>query len=207
MRSVADLAVEGRRVLVRCDLNVPLEDGVITDDGRIRASVPTLRELLDAGATVVFGTDGTAPDRTFDVLEKVRFGMWVQRQYFRDTHLIPPGKALEMVTVDAARALRLPDLGSLEPGKLADVTLVDLRRPHLAPIAMVPQRLAYMASGQDVDTVIVDGVIRMRGRTVLGVDEQAIVADATREMWAMVERADVAKYMGIPDGFWGGVRY
>ena len=164
-------------------------------------------ELLDAGATVVFGTDGTAPDRTFDVLEKVRFGMWVQRQHFRDTHLIPPGKALEMVTVDAAKALRLPDLGSLEPGKLADVTLVDLRKPHLAPIAMVPQRLAYMASGQDVDTVIVDGVVRMRGRTVLGVDEDRIMADATREMWAMVERAQVARSMGIPDGFWGSVRY
>ena len=164
-------------------------------------------ELLEAGANVVFGTDGTAPDRTFDLLEKVRFGMWVQRHHFHDSHLIPPGKALEMVTVDAARALRLPDLGSLEPGKLADVTIVDLRKPHLAPIAMVPQRLAYMASGQDVHTVVVNGRVVMRDRAVLTADETTIMRDAERAMWEMVERADVREYMGIPPGFWGSMRY
>jgi len=53
VRSLADLAVEGRRVLVRCDLNVPLDGGTITDDGRIRASVPTLRAILDRGGRPV----------------------------------------------------------------------------------------------------------------------------------------------------------
>jgi phosphoglycerate kinase len=53
VRSVDDLAVEGRRVLIRCDLNVPLEDGRITDDGRIRASLPTIRSVLDRGGDVV----------------------------------------------------------------------------------------------------------------------------------------------------------
>jgi phosphoglycerate kinase len=51
--SSRDLVVEGRTVLVRCDLNVPIKDGVISDDGRIRASLPTLRDLLDRGARVV----------------------------------------------------------------------------------------------------------------------------------------------------------
>lgn len=164
-------------------------------------------ELLDAGANVVFGTDGTAPDRTYDVLEKVRFGMWLQRHHFHDSTLVPPGKALEMVTVDAARALRLPDLGSLERGKLADVTIVDLRKPHLQPIAMVPQRLAYMASGQDVHTVIVNGRVVMRDRVVLTANEAGIMESATAAMWEMVDRAGVREHMGIPDGFWGSVRY
>ncbi|HVF21320.1 MAG TPA: phosphoglycerate kinase [Mycobacteriales bacterium] len=53
MRSLADLAVVGRRVLVRCDLNVPLDGDSITDDGRIRASVPTLRAILDRGGRPV----------------------------------------------------------------------------------------------------------------------------------------------------------
>ena len=54
MKSVADLGdLRGTRVLVRCDLNVPLDGGTITDDGRIRASVPTLTQLRDAGARVV----------------------------------------------------------------------------------------------------------------------------------------------------------
>ncbi|WP_029149655.1 phosphoglycerate kinase [Microbacterium indicum] len=51
LESLGDLA--GKRVFVRCDFNVPLSDGAITDDGRIRAALPTLQALLAAGATVI----------------------------------------------------------------------------------------------------------------------------------------------------------
>lgn len=53
MTALANLAVSGKRVFLRCDLNVPLKDGVITDDGRIRASLPTIKALLDGGASIV----------------------------------------------------------------------------------------------------------------------------------------------------------
>jgi phosphoglycerate kinase len=53
VRTLGELPVEGRRVLVRADLNVPLRDGAVADDARIRASVPTIRELLDRGASTV----------------------------------------------------------------------------------------------------------------------------------------------------------
>jgi len=55
MTSLASLDVAGKRVFLRCDLNVPLKNGVITDDGRIRASLPTITNLLERGATVVIG--------------------------------------------------------------------------------------------------------------------------------------------------------
>ena len=53
MTSLADLDVAGKRVFLRCDLNVPLKDGKITDDGRIRASLPTISTLLAKGASIV----------------------------------------------------------------------------------------------------------------------------------------------------------
>jgi phosphoglycerate kinase len=55
MTSLASLDVAGKRVFLRCDLNVPLKGGVITDDGRIRASLPTITNLLERGATLVIG--------------------------------------------------------------------------------------------------------------------------------------------------------
>jgi phosphoglycerate kinase len=53
MTALSQLAVSGKRVFLRCDLNVPLKEGVITDDGRIRASLPTIKTLLDGGASIV----------------------------------------------------------------------------------------------------------------------------------------------------------
>jgi len=55
MNSLASLDVAGKRVFLRCDLNVPLKDGAITDDGRIRASLPTIKNLLERGASIVIG--------------------------------------------------------------------------------------------------------------------------------------------------------
>lgn len=51
--SLASLDVKGKRVFLRCDLNVPLKDGAITDDGRIRASLPTIKALIESGASIV----------------------------------------------------------------------------------------------------------------------------------------------------------
>ena len=56
MNSLASLDVSGKRVFLRCDLNVPLKDGIIADDGRIRASLPTIRNLLERGASIVIGS-------------------------------------------------------------------------------------------------------------------------------------------------------
>ncbi|MFZ4123262.1 MAG: phosphoglycerate kinase [Candidatus Planktophila sp.] len=65
MNSLASLDVAGKRVFLRCDLNVPLKDGVITDDGRIRASLPTIKNLLERGATIVIGAHLGRPKGVF----------------------------------------------------------------------------------------------------------------------------------------------
>src|SRR6476469_2329280 len=64
-------SLAGKRVIVRCDLNVPLQDGVITDDGRVRASLPTLNALINQGARVVvcshLGRPDGAPDPKYSL--------------------------------------------------------------------------------------------------------------------------------------------
>jgi 5-methylthioadenosine/S-adenosylhomocysteine deaminase len=196
------------------------ELGILRDTGTTVSYCPSARrvysypahcpvtELLDAGVVVAVGTDGTAPDRTFDLFKDMRMAMTLERLRFTDPWRLPPGKALEMVTIDAARALGLDrDLGSLEPGKKADLILVNLRAPHLVPGGMPVHRVVYEATGHDVETVIVDGVVLMEGRRVLSVDETAIVDFAEAEAQQAFQRAGLQPLMAIPPDFWGRSRY
>lgn len=113
-----------------------------------------------------------------------------------------------MVTIDAARALGMErDIGSLEVGKKADVILVDLCKPHLVPLHMPLYRLVYFANGNDVDTVIVDGRVLMRARSVLSVNEREILDAAHCEAEKALERANLKHLTNIPDGVWGRSHY
>ena len=134
-----------------------------------RCPVP---ELLDAGANVCIGSDATAPDRSGDMFRHMQQCMHYHRTFFKDPTWLPPGRVLEMCTIDAAKALGMEkEIGSLEVGKKADIVLVDMRRPHLYPLNMPVSRLIYFANGNDVDTVIVDGRIALQGRKALFVNE------------------------------------
>lgn len=156
----------------------------------IRVRSPVF-EMLEAGVNVVIATDGTAPDRSFDLWRDMRIAQILQRAHFHDGGLLPAGRVLEMCTIRPARALKLDHLiGSLEVGKKADVILVDVEQPHLAPFGIMPvQRLVYHASGQDVSHVIVDGQVLMEERQVRSLDQRRVLADATAAFELMLCRS------------------
>ena len=165
-------------------------------------------ELMAAGGTVAICSDGTAPDRPFDLFRHMQQAMHYHRRHFRDAQVLPPGKALEMVTIDAARALGLEaEIGSLEAGKRADIVLVDMQKPHLFPPDMPLYRLVCFANAADVDTVLVEGRVVMSGRAVPHVDQRAVLADAAREITAAIARSGMQRMSAMPDGFWRRTRY
>ncbi len=161
-------------------------------------------ELAAAGATVCLGSDATAPDRSGDMFRHMQQCMHYHRRHFRDATVMPPGRVLEMCTIEGAKALGLADrIGSLESGKKADLTIVDLRRPHLYPANMPLHRLVYFANGNDVDTVIVDGVVALENGKPTLADENDILDAAQRETERMLDRLDLRPLLQTTDGFWG----
>ncbi len=171
---------------------------------RGRCPVP---ELLDAGARVVLGSDGVAPDRSYDMFRHGWQAMHYHRRHFRDANILPPGKTLEMMTIDAAHALGLGgEIGSVEVGKRADLIVIDMFKPHLYPPNMPVYRIAYFASGADVDTVMVNGTVVMEGRKVLTVDEGRVLEDAARAAETMIARNDLGKLIETPAAIWGRSR-
>ncbi len=164
-------------------------------------------ELLEAGAVVCLGSDATAPDRSGDMFRHMQQCMHYHRRHFRDPKVLPPGKVLEMCTIDAALALGMQDeVGSLEPGKKADVVLLDMRRPHIYPLQMPEYRTVYFANGNDVHTVIVDGVVRLRDRKAVGVNEDVVLDAAQREAELAMERLGLGWALETAPRFWGHVR-
>jgi cytosine/adenosine deaminase-related metal-dependent hydrolase len=167
-----------------------------------RCPVP---EMLQAGVNVAITTDGTSPKTSFDLFQAMRKTQLVNQLLSRDMFLFPPGKLLEMVTIDAARALGWDDeIGSLEVGKKADVIVVELRQPHLSPDFMVVHRLVYEAVGNDVDTVVVDGRVVMDRRNVLSVEEAGVLDRAQEESTKLIERAGLQRHLHEPG--WGRLR-
>ncbi len=205
-------------VLAHCNGISPEEVRILADTGTHVSHSPSARafararcpvpELIAAGVNVALGTDGTGPDRNYDMFKDMRAAFVVQRTHFHDTSYMPPGKVFEMATIDAARSLGLGDvIGSIEPGKYADLTLVNIEQPHLYPWTMPVHRMVYEAAGQDVDTVIVGGEVLMEGRKVLTVDERSVLRAAQREFELALSRSEAEKYTEIPPKFWGKVYY
>lgn len=161
-------------------------------------------ELIARGVTVAIGSDATAPDRSGDMFRHLQQAMHYHRTHFRDPAVLPAGRALAMVTIDAARALGMDaDIGSLEPGKAADIVMVNMNRPHLHPVNMEAYRVACFANGNDVDTVLVGGEVLLRDGQLLRVNSSEILHAAQKEADAMIDRIGATRDLALPSGFWG----
>ena len=133
--------------------------------------------LLSAGVTVGLGTDGAVSSNTLDVLGAVRQAALVHKAAGAPT-AVGAEQAVRMATIEGARALGLGDhLGSLEPGKRADLIVLDLGGPHLRPRHDPWSTLAYAAHSADVRDTVVEGRVLMRGRVLTTFDEAAVLAD------------------------------
>jgi cytosine/adenosine deaminase-related metal-dependent hydrolase len=148
---------------------------------KMASGVTPVRDLRDAGVTVALGSDGAANNNSFDLVREMKTACLVQNSARGRAGTLTAEDALEMATIEGARAVgRADEIGSLEPGKKADVVLVDLSRAHTWPVADPVSNLVYAAHGGNVDTVIVDGRVLLRGGTMVDVDESTILRDAAR---------------------------
>jgi len=151
--------------------------------------VAPVAELRAGGVTVGLGTDGAA-SYTYDLFEVMKMAAMLQKVRQLDAEILTAEDALEMATVDGARVLGLDDqVGNLEPGKRADVIVVDFHRPHLMHNHQLVSKLVYSARGHDVVTSIIDGQVVMEDRRVLTMDEPAVLDRAVEAAADLVERA------------------
>ncbi|HWO25086.1 MAG TPA: amidohydrolase [Kofleriaceae bacterium] len=156
---------------------------------KLAAGIAPVLKLREAGIPVGIGSDGAVSNNTLDILEQTRLAAMLQKHEHQRAEVLPIAEALTMACHDGARVLRLDsDLGDLAPGKLADLILIRTDSPHMQPMLNVTANVLYSAQAADVDTVICDGKLLMRGRKLLTLDKAAILSEVRSRLGRLLQR-------------------
>jgi 5-methylthioadenosine/S-adenosylhomocysteine deaminase len=174
------LASEGTRVVHCPSANLKLGSGIAR-----------IADLDRIGVALAIGADGAPCNNNLDpwielrhaaLLAKVRTGVTA----------MPARRALRLATIDGARALGLDAVtGSIEPGKRADIMVVDLGGAHIEPAGDVFSRLVYACGARDVRHVVIDGALVVKDREHLTIDVERVIAEARVQVKKLRARAGI----------------
>jgi 5-methylthioadenosine/S-adenosylhomocysteine deaminase len=169
------IAQRGARMAL-CSGSIGIIDGI----------VPPAHVFRQAGGPVALGTDQASGNNCISIFNEMKLTALFNKIKYRDPTVMPAWDVLRMATVEGAQAIGLgQEIGSLEPGKQADMIWVDLKELNLWPVLESPIRnivpnLVYAASGHEVTHAMVAGRMVLRDRRVLNADEDAIRDEAQR---------------------------
>lgn len=159
--------------------NLMLGDGI--------APIP---ELLELGVDVGIGVDGAASNNSQDMFEAMKFCLLQHRANWIDASIIKPEDVFEMATIKSAKTLRMEnEIGSLELGKKADITICGLDQIQMTPNVKPISNLVMSANGFNVDTVIINGEIVLKDKEFTKIDVEMVINIANKKIKKMIEKA------------------
>jgi cytosine/adenosine deaminase-related metal-dependent hydrolase len=180
-QDIAKLAATGTSVSHNPSSNSKLASGV--------CKVP---QMLASGVNVALGCDGGPSNNDYDLIREMKLAAILHKAVSLDPLIVPAETALEMATINGARALGLEhEIGSLEVGKKADFAVIDFNRLHTTPSPNPVSTLVYAATGGEVDMVVVDGQIVVEQGQLLSVDEEEIIEEAQKHANSLYKRAGI----------------
>jgi 5-methylthioadenosine/S-adenosylhomocysteine deaminase len=160
------LAKRGVKIVHVPESNMKLSSGV--------ARVP---DMVAKGLTIALGTDGCGSNNDLDLFKEMDSAAKLSKVFEMNPVSLDAFTVLKMATISGAKALGLEkDIGTLEPGKKADIIVVDIGSPHLVPLYNPFSSLVYSAMGSDVKHVMVNGRILYKDRRCLTLDALEIMS-------------------------------
>ena len=149
---------------------------------KLASGFAPIEALRKAGVNLCLGTDGAASNNRLDVLQEMRTAALLAKAVARDAEALPEHAALRAATLGGAHALGLDKvIGSIEPGKAADLTALALRGPELAPCYDPVSHIVYAAGREHVSHVWVGGELRVEEGQLR--DEGFLRLDTRWQMW------------------------
>lgn len=173
------LTINEVRALARAGVNVahcPTSNMKLASGG-----VAPLPEMFHEKVSVSLGTDGCSSNNTLDMFLEMKFASLMHKAHRWDAAVLPAQKCLDMATVDAAKCIGADkELGSIEPGKKADLIILDCAVPSMVPTRPdnVVANLVYASPSHAVRDSIVDGKFVLRDRKIVNLDEMEFLKKA-----------------------------
>ena len=147
---------------------------------KLASGIAPVPQMLKKGITVGLGTDGASSNNNLDIMEEMHLAALIHKANTLDPIVIPAETAVNMLTEGGAKCLNYKNIGKLEAGYKADITLVDREGLHWYPKNDTMSLLAYSANSFDVDTVLVDGNVLLRNKEFTTLDIEKIKSEAER---------------------------
>src|SRR6202795_4890776 len=146
----------------------------------LASGVSPVPDMRAVGIAVGLGTDGPAgSNNDLDLMEEMDLATKLAKITKMSPLALNALAVVEMATIDGAKALHMEkEIGSLEPGKKADIIVISLNQPNAVPMYDVYAQLAYALKGSDVETVVIGGRVVMREHQLLTVKEDEVFAKA-----------------------------
>jgi 5-methylthioadenosine/S-adenosylhomocysteine deaminase len=201
---LADVGALGDRVMLNHCVHISDHDiDLIAQTGSHVIHDPTSNMILASGVAPIpklrekninlgLASDGPACNNTQDMIQVMKDAALLQKVVSRQAESLSARDVFHMATRGGARAIGMGSrLGSIQPGFLADLILIDTRVPHMTPMHDAIATLVYSARGSDVQTVIVDGRVVMRDKEILTLDERQVLTRARERAKKARQRAGV----------------
>jgi 5-methylthioadenosine/S-adenosylhomocysteine deaminase len=148
---------------------------------KLASGIAPVQQMISAGLSVGLGTDGSASNNDVDMFGEMNSAAKLHKVNTLDPTALPAVTVLDMATMGGARVLGAEkEIGSLEPGKKADLIVLDMNQPHLTPLYNIPSHMVYAARGADVIHSVINGKVVMQNRELKTLDEKAILTDMIR---------------------------
>ena len=148
---------------------------------KLASGAAPVTKYLAAGVALGLGTDGAASNNDLDMFEAMRQAGFLAKLTTKDPTAVPAQAAIDMATIGGAKALGMESaIGSLEPGKRADLITVSTGAARQTPMYDAVSHLVYVTRGDDVRTTIVNGKVLMKDRQVRTLNRASVIADANR---------------------------
>ncbi len=148
---------------------------------KLASGICPLSLLMDAGVNVALGTDGAASNNNLDMISEAKTAAILAKGVSGEAQAVNAFQALEMMTINGARVLGLDDqIGSIEPGKQADLCALDLSAPETQPLHHVVSQIIYAASSRQVSDVWVAGRRLLNSGQLMTIDTDEVIRSARR---------------------------